>query len=177
MLHSSPYTKGRVLVASTRPIFKGDNMQINLYTCNAEKNRVNKSEFLTNRFVLEGTLKDNTSVTNPVLLIDKPTNPIEYAYNYMYIAEFSRWYFIEDIVSVHNNLWEIHANVDVLQSFSYDIRSSYGVIDKYQNETDSNVYFDDGSFIMDTRKDVQVMEFPNGLNETGSYILICAGGV
>ena len=152
-------------------------MQISLFTCNAEKNRVDKSAFISNRFVLDGYLKDNTSITNPIIMIDKPTNPIDYSYNYMFISEFSRWYYINDIISVHNNLWEIHASVDVLQSFMTDIKSSYGVIDKYQNETNANVYFDDGSFIMDTRKDIQLMEFPNGLNETGSYILICAGGV
>jgi len=152
-------------------------MQIDLFNCKAERNRVNKSGFLSARFTLDGTLKDNTSITNPVITIEKTSNPVSYAYNYMYISQFGRWYFIDDIVNIHNNIWEIHASCDVLFSFMNDIKSSYGVIDKYENQGTSNVYFDDGSFIMDARKDVQVMEFPNGLNETGSYILICAGGV
>lgn len=152
-------------------------MQIDLFNCKAERNRVNKSGFLGSRFTLDGTLKDNTSVTNPIITIEKASNPVSYSYNYMYISEFGRWYYIDDIVNIHNNIWEIHASCDVLFSFMNDIKSSYGVIDKYENQATSNVYFDDGSFIMDTRKDVQVMEFPNGLNENGSYILICAGGV
>ena len=95
----------------------------------------------------------------------------------MYIEEFGRYYFINDIVNVNANMWEIHAQVDVLQTFKNDIKTSYGVIDKYEQQADSNVYFDDGSFIMDARKDVQLIPFANGFNENGSYILICAGGV
>lgn len=152
-------------------------MQIDLFNCKAERNRVNKSGFLSSRFTLQGALRDETSVTNPIIMIEKESNPVSYYYNYMYISEFGRWYFIDDIVSVRNKLWEIHASCDVLFSFMNDIKSSYGIIDKYEDQPTSNVYFDDGSFVMDTRKDVQVMEFPNGLNETGSYILICAGGV
>ncbi len=62
-------------------------------------------------------------------------------------------------------------------SFAYDIKSSYGVIEKSETETESNLYYDDGSYIMDTRKDIQVIPFSNGFNIDGSYILICAGGV
>lgn len=151
-------------------------MQISLFTCNAERNRVNKSDHLTNRFAIDGTLKKSTSVTHVVIEVEK-TNPTMYDYNYMYIDEFKRWYFIDDIRSVKNNIWEITASVDVLFSFMNDIKRSNGVVDKYEQQSTANVYFDDGSFVMDTRKDVEIKSFPNGLNENGSYILICAGGV
>ena len=144
-------------------------MQINLFKCTAERNRVDKSNHISNRFAINGTIKKPTSVTK--------TNPTLYDYNYMYIDEFKRWYFIDDIRLINATMWEIIASVDVLFSFMSDIKSSRGVVDKYEKQEIANVYFDDGSFIMDTRKDVEVKMFPNGLNETGSYILICAGGV
>ena len=151
-------------------------MQINLFTCNAERNRVNKSNYLSNRFVLDGFLRKATSALNIEIDVEK-TNPLLYKYNYMYIEEFGRYYFIDDIVSVRNKLWTIHATVDVLMSFSSDILSTECIIDKVENELVANVYLDDGSFVMDSRKYNEVKEFPNGLNETGQYILICAGGV
>lgn len=151
-------------------------MEINLFTCNAENERVDKTNYISNRFVMNGTLRDESSVIDPVILIEK-TNPAKSNYNYMYIPEFGRWYYINDIISVRNALWEIHAHVDVLYTWGADIKNMEGLADKLEDFYNANVYYDDGSFIMDCRKDIQVKEFPSGLNETGQYILICAGGV
>ena len=150
-------------------------MQIDLFTCTAERNRVNKSDHITNRFTMSGTIKAPTSAMNVVVEIEK-TNPITFNYNYMYIGEFGRYYFIDDITTVGNKRWIISASVDVLFSFLNDILSTTAIIDKVENETAANLYLDDGSFVMDSRKYNEVKEFPSGLNENGSYILICAGG-
>ena len=151
-------------------------MELNLFTCNAENERVDKTNFISNRFVMQGTLRDESSVIDPVIVIEK-TNPAISNYNYMYIPEFGRWYYINDIVSIRNKIWEIHAHVDVLYTWGADIKNMEGIADKLEDFYNVNMYYDDGSFIMDCRKDIQVKEFPNGLNETGQYILICAGGV
>lgn len=150
-------------------------MQISLFTCNAERNRINKSDHISNRFVLDGAFRKATSALNIEIDIEK-TNPLIYKYNYMYIEEFGRYYFIDEIISVRNNLWTIMATVDVLMSFKKDILESNVIIDKAEDEDISNLYLDDGSFVMDSRKYNEVKEFPSGLNENGSYILICAGG-
>ena len=151
-------------------------MQINLFTCTAERNRVNKYDYLSNRFAINGHIKSPTSAMNLVIEIEK-TNPVLYKYNYLYIEAFDRYYFIDDITNVSRNRWIIHASVDVLYSFKNDILSMECVIDKVENEIDANLYLDDGSFVMDSRKYNQIKEFPSGLNQNGSYILICAGGV
>lgn len=151
-------------------------MELNLFTCTAENERVDKTNFITNRFVMNGSLRDESSVIDPVIMIEK-NNPTLYNYNYLYIPEFKRWYYINDIISIRTDLWEIHAHVDVLYTWGADIKRMTGVADKLEDMLSANVYFDDGSFIMDSRNDIEVKEFPNGLNENGSYILICAGGV
>lgn len=150
-------------------------MQIDLFTCTAERNRVNKSGYISNRFTMAGSLKKSTSVTNVTVEIEK-TNPVIYKYNYMYIAEFNRYYYIDDIVNISRNRWEIHASVDVLFSFMNDILQTTAIIDKSEIETSANLYLDDGSYVMDSRKYNEIKEFPSGLNENGAYILICAGG-
>lgn len=150
-------------------------MQIDLFVCKAERNRVNKSEYLSSRFTMSGTLKKSTSTTNVIIEVEK-SNPVMYNYNYMYIGEFKRYYYIDDIVNISNNRWEIHASVDVLYSFKNDILLTSAIIEKTETEKTGNLYLDDGSFVMDSRKYNEIKEFPNGLNENGSYILICAGG-
>lgn len=151
-------------------------MEINLFTCNAERNRIDKSAYLTNRFVLSGAFRASTSALNIEVDVEK-SNPVKYDYNYMYIEEFNRYYYIDDIVSVRTNVWTIKASVDVLMSFKTDILKSSAIIDKIENEIAANLYLDDGSFVMDTRKYNEIKEFPNGFNDSGSYILICAGGI
>lgn len=151
-------------------------MQIDLFTCKCERNRINKLEYLSNRFTLDGTLRKQTSATSLSIDVEK-TNPLIYDYNYMYISEFDRYYFIDDISSVRNRLWTINASTDVLMSFKNDILESNVILDKVENELAANLYLDDGSFVMDSRKYNEIKEFPNGLNETGEYILICAGGI
>ena len=151
-------------------------MQINLFVCNAEKNRVDKNNYLGNRFAIDGVIKDTTSAVDILIKIEK-TNPLENNYNYLYVPDFKRWYFITDIINVHNKIWVIKAHVDVLQTFKNDIKTSMAIIDKNELQNISNVYYDDGSFISDVRKDIQIIEFDNGFNDNGSNILICAGGV
>ena len=150
-------------------------MQINLFTYTKEKERVNKTEYLTNRFPLNGYLKNETSVKEPVILIEK-TNPALYDYNYLYIEDFKRFYFITGIKQIRQNLWEISAKCDVLYSFMNDILANKCIIDKAENSPDANLYLNDGSFITDSRKYNEVLPFESGLSLNGSYILICAGG-
>lgn len=150
-------------------------MQISLFNYSKERNRINKTDYLTDRFVMNGNLKDKTSVTNPTILVEK-TNPSKYGYNYLYIPEFERYYFIDDIVQVRNKLWEISAHVDVLFSFMEDILKNKAIIEKAENLTDANLYLNDGSFVTDSRKSNEVLSFANGLSTNGTYILICAGG-
>ena len=150
-------------------------MQISLFTCTSERNRVNKSNYISNRFAVNGTLRNESSVIDPVILIEK-TNPVSGYYNYMYIDEFKRWYFINDIVSIRNKIWEIHAHVDVLYTWGADIANMECVIDKSEDFNNANLYYDDGSFVLDSRNNIEIKEFQNGFNENGSYILICAGG-
>ena len=150
-------------------------MEINLFTYSGERNRVNKNDFITNRFAMNGSLRNETDVVDPVILVEK-TNPTAYNYNYMYIAEFGRWYFITDFRSIRTGLWEIHAHVDVLFTYRNNIINNLAIIDKVENEDKANLYLDDGSFVMDSRKYNEIQVFPSGLDTNGSYVLICAGG-
>lgn len=150
-------------------------MQISLFTCTCENNRVDKTNYLENRFVLDGYLKNNTSVIDPIIVIKK-SNPAIYHYNYMYIADFDRWYFVNNIVSIRKDLWEVNAHVDVLYTWRVSILNSLALVDKTANIANANMYLDDGSFVKDSRTFNTVQAFPNALNLQGEYILICAGG-
>lgn len=150
-------------------------MQISLFTCTAENHRVDKTDYISNRFVIDGAFRNDSSIIDPVILIEK-TNPAEFYYNYMYIPDFKRWYYINDYITVRTKLWELHAHVDVLYTWRAEIKQMSAVIDKAENPANANYYMDDGSFILDSRKYNSVLPFSNGLSTNGTTILICAGG-
>lgn len=146
-------------------------MTINLYVNTSEKEKLDKN--LINETVLNGYLKKGSSVINPVITVEI-NNPSQY--NYIYIAEFHRYYFISDTVNVKNNIWEIHMHVDALSSFKSQIRANKAIIDKNQYLTNANKYYNDGdTFIHDSKETNEIATFQNGFDETPHYILITAG--
>ena len=54
--------------------------------------------------------------------------------NYLWIPQFDRYYFIDDIISVTNTLWRIDCSVDVLMSFKKDILN----LDVYASRNEFN---------------------------------------
>ena len=151
-------------------------MKIQLMAYSGKRNKINKSGSFYNEWVTEGNLKEDTSFLHPIIAIEKATPPMKNSYNYMYIPDFKRYYYINDIVSLIGGLWEIHADVDVLYSNYADIYESKAILSKAQDVSVTNMYINDGSFVMDSHKFDQIVKYPNGLSDSGHNILICAGG-
>ena len=96
--------------------------------------------------------------------------------NYCYIPKFNRYYFIDEIVPITADRCIVKCRVDVLESFKDNILNLDCIVDKQEKEIASNKYINDGSFVTTSKQFNRMIEFPNGFNEKGSYILICAGG-
>ena len=130
---------------------------------------------LTAGAVITGcVLKDNTSILNPVLRL-RTSAPV-YEYNYMYIEEFERYYFIDDIFSVNNNVWDISGHVDTLETYKADILGNSAILEKTEN-TGMNMYLNDPNiFKVNCKHKTDIINFPSGLLDTGTFILITAGG-
>lgn len=145
-------------------------MNIILYVNNSEKNKIGKT--LTNDFSLSGTLRDATNIINPVILIE--ISEIG-NYNYCYINNFNRYYFITDITVIRTGLFAISLMVDVLESFKSDIKNLSVILLNTQNVGSSN-YLSSPVFRNNVKSKTDILNFPNGLNDSGEFILITAGG-
>ena len=99
-------------------------LSVTLYNSTSPVEKIGKT--LTAGGTYSCSLKDTTSVLNPVIIV-RTSDPV-YNYNYLYIQEFGRYYFINDIKSVNNNVWEISAHVDVLETYKDNILSNTAVI-------------------------------------------------
>lgn len=146
-------------------------MQIKFYYNSSEKNKIGKS--LSRELTMNGNLRDECSVINPTILVEHSNLS---SYNYVYIPEFNRYYFITEMTIVRNNLWRISLKVDVLESFKFNILNLSCIVDKQQYENYSN-NIDDGSYINKADSFVEIANYPNGFNSSGEFILITAGAI
>lgn len=148
---------------------------IKLYKSHAERERLNKTNFLENEIELTGVLRDATSVISPVIRIEYDGNISQY--NYAYISQFGRYYYINDIISVRNKLWEVHMTCDVLMSYKKDILNTKAVIEKQQGSKYTSVNYNDGSFRFKESNFPEVWNFSNGFNDNGTFVLMTAGAI
>lgn len=147
-------------------------MEIKLYKNLSENNVIGKS--LTQIKSVEANLKNDVSVINPTFILYYTDNILQS--NYCFIPKFNRYYFIDEIVPITGDRCIVKCRVDVLESFKEDIKSLTVILDKSQSIYKSNKYLDDGSFVVENKDFNTIHNFPNGFNDEGTFILICAGG-
>ena len=120
---------------------------------------------------ISGTLRDGTSIINPVIRFQGDISNFVNC-NYMYISKFNRFYFVDNITSVRDNIFEISAHVDVLSTYQNEIRSNTAIVRRQEN--DWNLYLNDGSFKVYQNPMVITKSFPGGFT-TQQFVLAVAG--
>ena len=108
------------------------------------------------------TLKEPTSIHNPVIIL--ATNDCDFTY--AHISAWSRYYFVEDVVYVHNGLVEYHLTEDYLGSNKTAIGSTVANIAYASNHYNT--------FIVDPRIKVGTSRYSQ--SETSSAIFSSSTG-
>ena len=153
-------------------------MKITLYNNHSEEMKLDKD--IVKVVELEGFLREQTSLINPLILIELDPSQFEgtivddnhvyvmyngvritwnyFIYNhvlnanYCYIPDFNRYYFINDIISVRNNLWRIALSVDLYMSYKHEIRDLKALVTRNEYKYDPLVKDDEMTYYYD--KDV-----------------------
>ena len=82
---------------------------------------------------IECVLKDPCSLLSPVLTLSLSSKP-----TWNYFKADNRYYWITDIISVRNNLWEIHGEVDPLATFQGHIKNTSAFV-LYDSTTNTEI--------------------------------------
>jgi hypothetical protein len=93
--------------------------------------------------------------------------------NYMYIPSFSRYYFINNVISINNEICEVHAHVDVLSTYKDEIRAQRAVVSRQEKKW--NLYLNDGVFKTYQNPYIITKAFSSGFTSQ-HFILTIAGG-
>lgn len=145
-------------------------MDITLQINNSEKNRLDKS--ITDIITLSGTLRDKTSIIDPIIVIEGELSSYVNC-NYLTISAFNRSYFVNNITSLRNDLFEITAHVDVLSTYKSQIRANSAIIARQEKKW--NLYLNDGVFKTYQNPHIVTKAFPSGFTEQ-HFIFSVAGG-
>ena len=152
-----------------RPSFSG-NVDCSIYINSCEKNMINKDNYLDELLSTTVTLKDVTSVVTPEIIINSDVD-IRNA-NYMKLGDY--YYFINIEMLPGGTRYKVRGVRDALTSFKSYILNLDVIVDK--NEYEINPYLDDGSYLVEERQKIETISFTSGFNDSGSHILITAGG-
>ena len=143
-------------------------MNIKFYTNLSEKNAINKNITLLNDFT--GTLREESSIIDPVITIESLSNLV--SCNYAYIPDFGRYYFVDNIKCLRNNYYQVSMHVDVLMTYKAQILANNAIIDR--NETQYDLKINDGLFVTQQNPRIAQFEFPNGFTNW-DFVLAVAG--
>ena len=142
-------------------------MNILLYKTTNANNDLNKT--ISDKVELVGALREASSIIAPSILIQ--SNPI--GYNYAYIPEFGRYYYIKNITAFRKGAYIVDLKCDVLMSFREEILNMSGVVSRL---TDGDDYAnrDIKTKCLETHRRLDFPETP--FTRNGSYVLISKGG-
>ena len=147
-------------------------MEIKLYKTSSPRKKLVKD--LTDGITLVGTLRAQSSVMSPTFTVQ---DTAVVGYNYCYIPDFGRWYYINGIDVLRSNLYELTLGIDVLMTYAAEIRNNTAIIDRTESGATANVYIDNGTFVNTSKLETATYNFSGGFNDTPEYILITAGGI
>lgn len=147
-------------------------MEIKLYKTSSPRKKLVKD--LTDGITLIGTLRSQSSVMSPTFTVQDIS---VVGYNYCYIPDFGRWYYINGIDALRANLYELSLGIDVLMTYAAEIRQNYAIVDKVESLGAAYNYINDGSWVNTNRMKQSIINFATGFNDTGEFILITAGGM
>lgn len=166
-------------------------MKLILYNNHSENNKLNKT--IVKIVELDGYLRETSSLINPQIMVEfhpdqfgyvKDDNQIYVMYNgvkitwdsfinnyvlsanYVHIPDFNRYYFINDITSVRQNLWRLSLHVDVLMSYKKEIINTKAFVMRNEFEYDPLVKDDEVSYYYDKDVIEYVPEKGDKVNKT-----------
>ena len=146
-------------------------MNVILYNNYSDNRTVSKQ--ITPIKTISCNLKNNCNMKSPVIIVSRETLPNWINTNYAYLDTFKRYYYIKEINVMPADMLEIMLDVDVLMSFSSQIKGISCVIDRQEFLT--NPYITDTELPVRSHRVVSYKKIGN-LSSSHTIVLTVTGG-
>lgn len=137
---------------------------VKLGVCTDPVNKIKKK--MANTIDINCTVKDTEGINimNPTLIFSD-VNVIDY--NYCYIPNFKRYYYVKSVNFTRNNYIELELTEDVLMSFKPDILNSECMLAR--STTYRNYFIKDSRLPVTNKTLTWTREFPNSPFDGGTH--------
>ncbi len=144
---------------------------LNLYKYEGRADTVNKD--LGTSSVMLGVVRDDIDLLNPRLRVRYEGDLMEY--NYCYIPELKRYYYIDQVDVLSSDEYTIYLVVDVLKSYQSQIIGATGRV--IQSDT-ADKYSSNREIVYSKIPNFEKISFPNTnlLNSEGNIIMVSIKG-
>ena len=143
-------------------------MTVIFYKYDSIKNKINKT--LSNGLTINDVVIQNDFDITDFELLIKNTN-FNSEYNYCYIQDLGRYYFIENVERMNGTIYKIRLLVDVLKSFSTQIEKINAIITKSENPDNNFVNCE-----VSENYTNEVINLTDNFNHSGNLILVTSLG-
>lgn len=140
--------------------------EVKLYNLKSDTNVIDK--IATNEKTFNCISRQPINLLLPEIIIEGDN--IE-NFNYAYIPNLKRYYFITDITLLKANIFRLNLRVDVLTTYKRDIKNSYG---SFIVQSMHNPYF--GEYEIESRKEIERLDFENPFDKNGVIIMVALKG-
>lgn len=145
-------------------------MQVILFGMSKKSNST-KRPVNTDGVTFDMQLKQETSVTNPALIVNHVTSQGQQqptVFNYAYIPSLQRYYYINDWQYI-NGAWVCYCSVDVLATYKYNIASLNAYVLRSASAYDGTI----ADMVYPCRSGQQIKKefFSMSLSQTGVYVI------
>lgn len=141
-------------------------MIVHIYKCSDSRNTLNKT--LTDEKEITANANRDVDIINPVMMLVTVENIAEY--NYIYIPEFQRYYFIESMKVNRTGIYEVNLHEDVLFTYRDKIKECKGLITVSNKNVDG--YYNNLSIPIDVRPNTKKFTFPNSFPSETTNVLV-----
>ena len=150
-------------------------MTVTLYKNTSDKRNLNKN--LTEIKTVSATAKGDINIISPTLIIQNFSTD----FNYCYISDFDRYYFVKSITLLTGQRVQIDLTVDVLMSYKEEIKNLTVNVLRY--EKIEPTYLVDSRIPLYSDTVQKVIEFPENIfnlespsQNSKNFLLTVAGG-
>ena len=157
-------------------------MNVHFYKNKDDKKKVNK--LLENPLDYNCTLKDDTSIINPVIIIGGSPSQIigdsamqEHPINYCYIPRFDRYYYVTDITILNAYRVEISCHCDVLMShLKKTISTTPLLASRWEKGQKAQEFVPEERLNLRTKTQLTVHSFGSDIIEMQEKFILCTAG-
>lgn len=146
-------------------------MIIDFYLMSEDRNKIGKTLTVLKTINAESNVKDLSLIDTVLFLSTMSVDEIK-NYNYLYIHELNRYYFIENVSVTITGLYKVQLHCDLLETYKNDILDSFALI----NQSGNNNKYYDGGYLSQSNYDVDIYKSNKVFNSAKTLVITTLGG-